>query len=168
VSFRVLNLAEARFECTFGKGCPGVCCRDGRPPIYPEDAARIGANLEKFLPRMRPIARKWLERDGFLTRRVKSGQPTLRVVDGWCIFFNEGCVLHAAGDAEGDKLRYKPAMCSLFPLEKNLRGEWYVRQKGFAGESWDLPCLDPSPKTAPAAESLREELALAGSFEQSG
>ena len=47
----------------------------------------------------------------------------MRVVDGWCVFFNQGCVLHKLGASEGDKFRYKPAPCSLnsFIAESRLR-----------------------------------------------
>ncbi len=153
----ILNLAEARFECTFGRGCDGVCCRDGRPPIYPEDFTAIQAAMATILPRLRADVRPMIERDGFLTRRRKAGQPTLRVAGGWCVFFNRGCVLHDLG--------VKPSLCAVFPLAKDLRGRWYVRQKGYLNEKWSLPCLDPAPGTPPAAESLRAEIALAESFE---
>ncbi|MCS6852003.1 MAG: DUF3109 family protein [Gemmataceae bacterium] len=161
----VTNLDEARFECTFGRGCDGICCRNGRPPIYPEESQRIRENLDKFLPGLRPAARKLIEKAGFLSGRQKYGLPMLRVVDGWCVFFNQGCVLHKVGAAEGDKFRYKPALCALFPLAKSERGEWYVRQKGYEGECWDLFCLNPEQTTVPARESLQEELALAARFE---
>ena len=153
----ILNLSKARFECTFGRGCDGICCKDGRPPVYPEEAAAIQAAMPAVLPRVRPEVRSLLERDGFLTRRRKAGQPTLRVARGWCIFFHRGCILHDLG--------LKPSLCALFPLQKDLRGRWYVRQKGYQGEAWDLPCLDPGPATPPAIESLRAEIALAESFE---
>jgi hypothetical protein len=87
------------------------------------------------------------------------------VVDGWCIFFHKGCVLHKVGAAEGDKYRYKPAPCALFPLARDEKDRWYVRQKGVKGEVWDLFCLDPKTSPLPAAESLREELALAAQYE---
>src|SRR5438067_1465891 len=48
VSLPILNLAEARFECTYGHGCDGICCRNGRPPIYPDDASRIDAKLPEI------------------------------------------------------------------------------------------------------------------------
>ncbi len=67
----------------------------------------------------------------------------LRVVDGWCVFFNQGCVLHKVGAAEGDTYRYKPAACALFPLARNDKDEWYVRQHGYEDEQWDVFCLDP-------------------------
>lgn len=156
MSFTILNLAEARFDCTFGRGCDGVCCRNGRPPIYAVEAARIGAKLSSILPALRPEARAVVERDGFVSRRQKAGQPAARVVKGWCVFFHRGCVLHHAG--------IKPAVCAMFPLAKDERDRWYVRQKGYSGEIWDLKCLDPAASSVPASESLREEIALVESF----
>ena len=85
----------------------------------------------------------------------------LRVVESWCIFFNRGCVLHQVGAAEGDKFRYKPAVCALFPVAKDEHDRWYVRQKGFNGEIWDLFCLDPQSTTVRAVNSARDEIALA-------
>jgi len=150
----VLNLHEVTFECTFGRGCEGVCCRNGRPPVSAEEAARLDANLGKFLPLMTPGARRAVEEGGYASRRVKAGMPMLRVVGGWCVFFNEGCVLHKVGAAEGDKFRYKPEPCSLFPLERDDADNWYVRQHGFKGEKWDLFCLAPGCSQVRAAESL--------------
>lgn len=164
-SLPVINLQEARFECIFGRGCEGICCRNGRPAVYPDEVARIDANRHKFLPLLRPEARALIERDGYLSRRRKLGQPMLRVVNGWCVFFNQGCVLHKVGAAEGDSFRYKPSLCALFPLAKNGRGEWYVRQWGYQGELWDLFCLSPTASSVPAAESLRSELQLAARME---
>src|SRR5207253_3769634 len=130
-------------ECVYGRGCEGVCCRNGRPPVAPAAAERIRANLDKFLPHLRPEAGAVVVKDGFVSKRTKRGQPMLRVVGGWCIFFHQGCVLHKVGAVEGDKYRYKPAPCGLFPLAKNDKGEWYVRQQGYDGEAWDLFCLAP-------------------------
>lgn len=92
----------------------------------------------------------------------------LRVVNGWCVFFNSGCVLHKLGAAEGDRFRYKPLACSLFPLDKHDRRGWYVRQRGFLGEKWDLFCLDPAASPQSAAVSLSAEVALIERYEQSG
>jgi hypothetical protein len=160
----VLNLREARFECIYGRGCEGICCRNGRPPVCADEVERIDAELPKFLPALRPEARRLVEMMGFVSRRRKRGLPVLRVVDGWCIFFNQGCVLHKVGAAEGDKFRYKPAACALFPLERDERDRWYVRQRGFNGERWDLFCLDPKASPVRAADSLREEIGLAQRF----
>ena len=161
LAFPVVNLAEARFECTFGRGCDGVCCRNGRPPVYDGEAERIVANLAKFLPELRHAARIAVERGGFLSRRRKAGQAMLRVAAGWCVFFNRGCVLHRIGAAEGDKQRYKPVVCALFPIAKDDRDRWKVRQKGYDGEIWDLACLDPAASPTPATLSLADEIALA-------
>jgi Fe-S-cluster containining protein len=163
-SLPVINLSEATFECIFGRGCDGICCQNGRPPVYPDEAERLDAHVEKFLPHMRPEARQVLEQNGYLSGRRKFGLPMLRVVGGWCIFFHQGCVLHKVGAAEGDKYRYKPSACALFPLARNDADEWYVRQQGYDKEKWDLFCLDPQASTKPAAESLEEEIRLAERF----
>lgn len=166
VALPVLNLAEATFECSFGRGCDGPCCREGRPMVYPDEVERISANLEKFLPHLRPAARAVAERKGYLvpTRR-RLGEPIMRVAGGACIFFNNGCVLHKVGTAEGDKYRYKPSICSLFPIQQDKHDRWYVRQRGYKRERWDLFCLNPANSPVPAAESLKDEIALAKRFD---
>jgi Protein of unknown function (DUF3109) len=164
----VTNLATATFECVFGRGCDGVCCRDGEPPVYPDEADAIRSALPRLLPLLRPEARALIEADGFLGDLHPGGLPKLRVSDGWCAFFNRGCVLHQLGAAEGDAFRYKPAACALFPLQKNDRDQWYVRQWGVEGERWDLFCLDPRHSARPAAESLRAELELARRYDEEG
>jgi hypothetical protein len=160
VRLSVVNLSEARFECTFGRGCAGVCCRNGRPPVYDDQAERISSQLPRLLPMMRPEAAALAATRGFMSRRRKSGTHTVRVVGGWCVFFNHGCVLHALGLNDGDKFRYKPFACATFPLERHPRGGWYVRQKGLLGEVWDLACLDPGGTQSPASTALAEELAF--------
>lgn len=161
ITLPVLNLPEARFECIFGRGCDGLCCQNGRPAVYPEEQRLIRKNLKKFLPELRPEAREVIEKQGYLSRRRKEGLPMLRVVEGWCVFFNKGCVLHKVGAAEGDKLRYKPAPCALFPVSRTLEGDWYIRQRGYQGEDWKLFCLDPASTSRPAGETLVEEIQLA-------
>jgi hypothetical protein len=163
-SLPVINLAEAKFECIYGRGCEGICCQNGRPGVYPDEIQRIEANLAKFLPELRPEARRVIEEQGYLSQRRKGGLPMLRVVEGWCVFFHQGCVLHKVGAAEGDKYLYKPAACALFPLARTEQGDWYVRQKGFEDEDWNLFCLDPRQSPVPAAEALREEIALAARY----
>jgi hypothetical protein len=161
LSLPVINLSEAKFECIYGRGCDGVCCQNGRPGVYPGEVERLDSNLHKFLPEMRPEARKLVEKEGFVSRRRKDGLPMLRVLGGWCVFFHQGCVLHKIGAIEGDKYRYKPAPCALFPLARTEQGDWYVRQKDFESEEWNLFCLDPASSPMPAAKSLREEIKLA-------
>ena len=71
----ILNLHEARFKCTFGRGCEGVCCREGRPPVYPEELENIAGNLTKILPYLRPEARSVVLRVGFLVPRRRRPRP---------------------------------------------------------------------------------------------
>ncbi len=161
----MINLESARFECTFARGCDGVCCRDGRPPVYSDEVQRIDDNLDRILPLLRAEAREAVDDCGYLSRRRKAGQPLARVVAGWCVFFNDGCVLHRLGAEEGDAFRYKPGVCAMFPLAKDQRDRWYVRQKGYKAEKWNLACLDPRSSSVPAAVSLRHETELVEGWE---
>jgi len=129
--------------------------------LYDDEVTRLDGKLPDILPLLRAGARELIEKGGYLSGRRKCGLPMARVVSGWCVFFNEGCVLHRIGAAEGDAFGYKPSICSLFPLDKGADGEWRVRQKGYDGEIWDLFCLDPGASGKPAAESLVAEIALA-------
>jgi hypothetical protein len=52
-------------------------------------------------------------------------------------------------------------MCTLFPLGKDEKGQWFVRQHGYKDESWDLFCLAPGASARPAADTLQEEVAFA-------
>jgi hypothetical protein len=162
----VVNAATATYECVYGRGCDGVCCRNGRPGVGPDEQAAIREALSRALPRLRPEARAAIEADGFLSRRTNRAGPMVRVAGGWCVFFNAGCVLHQLGVEDGDPYRYKPWQCALFPLDKE-KGVWYVRQWGVRGEEWDLFCLNPRHSPKRAAESLGPELALARKFENS-
>jgi hypothetical protein len=133
--------------------------------VYGEEARRIDENLHRILPLLRPEARAAVGKGGYLSRRRKAGQPMARVVAGWCVFFNEGCALHRLGAAEGAAFLYKPWVCATFPLAKDQRSRWYVRQKGYKGESWDLACLDPRSSVVPAAVSLQQETTLVEEWE---
>ena len=164
-SLPIANAGTATYDCTFGRGCDGICCKNGRPSVDPEEQARIRGVLARALPRLRPEARKAIEADGFLTNRTKLGQPTVRVVGGWCVFFNRGCVLHAVGAEDGQTFRYKPSQCALFPVERGDDGQWYVRQWGYRGEQWDLFCLNPNASPVSAAQSLQGEITLAHRYD---
>jgi hypothetical protein len=153
----VENLATATFKCVFPV-CGGICCRQGRPTVEPDEQARIDANLAKLLPLLRPGARKHVEKRGWLTRRIKGGLHTVAVQGGWCVFENGGCTLQKAGMLEGERWKYKPAACIRFPLDKDGDGPWYVRQRGHRGEAWDLFCLDPAETRTVAADSLADEV----------
>ncbi|MCE9562572.1 MAG: DUF3109 family protein [Planctomycetes bacterium] len=156
----VVNAKVATFDCVFGRGCEGICCKNGRPSVDPTEQETINAVMPRALPLLRPEARKVVEAEGILSNRTKLGQPMLRVVGGWCVLFNGGCVLHKIGTEDGDAYQYKPTQCALFPLEKGDDG-WYVRQHGYQGEKWDLFCLNPKESKRSAVESLAGELELA-------
>ncbi|MEZ6143501.1 MAG: DUF3109 family protein [Zavarzinella sp.] len=158
----VVNAHEATFECTFGRGCEGVCCKNGRPTVDEEEIERINDLLPEIMDQLVPAAQKLINKSGITSNRRKEGFPMLRVVNGWCIFFNKGCVLHRLGMEHGDALKYKPQDCSLFPLAFDYRTEeWYVRQHGTRGEKWnDLFCLNPANSKKKAATTLAAEIAL--------
>jgi len=151
------GLDTAHFECVFPT-CGGICCMNGRPPLEKQEDERIAQNLDKFLPHLRPEARERIESKGYLTKRKKEGLPSLAVVKDWCVFHNEGCVLHKVGASEGNKWKYKPWRCVAFPLERSPSGKWHVRQWGLKGEAWDLFCLNPKESPRLARETLREEV----------
>jgi hypothetical protein len=148
----ILNLTEARYECTYGRGCDGICCREGRPILYPEEIENLDANLPRIVPLLRPEAQAVVRRKRYMSDRRRLGHPVLRNVAGWCIFFNEGCVLHKLGESEGDRYRYKPAVCSLFPIQSDDGGNWYVgsaatrTRNGICSVSIRRTAHDPQPK----------------------
>jgi hypothetical protein len=51
------------------------------------------------------------------------------------------------------------------PIHADGDGNRYVRQKGYEREKWDLFCLDLNNSSRQAAESLRDEIALAQRYE---
>jgi hypothetical protein len=151
------GLDEARFECVYPT-CGGICCVTGRPPLEAGEAERSEQNMEKFLPHLRPEARDRVVKKGHLTNRRKEGLPALAVSKGWCVFFNEGCVLHKVGAEEGDKWKYKPWRCIAFPLERSGTKRWHVRQWKHRGEAWDLFCLNPRESRKTPRVTLKEEV----------
>jgi Fe-S-cluster containining protein len=167
LSLTVVNLASATFECIFGRGCEGICCKNGRPSVGKKEQARIKSVLKRALPLMRPDARELVDEEGYLSKRTKDGKPMVRVVDSWCVFFNEGCVLHKLGAEDGNSYQYKPVQCALFPLEKD-DGDWHVRQWDHNGEAWDLFCLNPKQSKQPAITALAAEIEMAKKMEAAG
>lgn len=160
VALPILNLNEATFECIFGRGCDGKCCQNGRPSVSAAEQRSIKKVMKRTLPLLRPEARELIEKEGYLSKRMKLGQPMVRVLDGWCVFFNKGCVLHQLGIEDGESYQYKPIQCALFPVEHH-KGEWYIRQWDYKDEDWDLFCLNPKQSKLPAAKSLNAEIELA-------
>jgi hypothetical protein len=158
----VANAETATFDCIFGHGCEGICCKSGRPSVNDAEQARILKQLPRILPLLRPEARAVIETDGIISNRIKLGQPMVRVAAGWCVFFNSGCVLHTLGAEDGDTFAYKPTQCALFPLEfDEERRDWFIRQWGYRNDQWDLFCLNPQASPKPAVDSLAGELTLA-------
>lgn len=157
----VENAATATFDCVYPT-CGGKCCKQGRPPVEPGEIARIEANLAKFLPHLREKARKVVNERGFMTRREKHGLRMMAVSEGWCVFENQGCVLHKVGAKEGDRFKYKPWACATFPLDRLEKTDgWYVRQWKLHGEAWDLFCLNPKESKKPAVSTMQGEIEFA-------
>ncbi len=157
----VENAATATFDCVYPT-CGGKCCKQGRPPVEPGEIARIEANLAKFLPHLREKARKVVTERGFMTRREKHGRRMMAVSEGWCVFENQGCVLHKVGAKEGDRFKYKPWACATFPLDRLEKTDgWYVRQWKVNGEGWDLFCLNPKESKKPAVSTMQGEIEFA-------
>jgi len=158
----VANLATATFDCVYPT-CGGICCMNGKPAIEPAEEQKIRENMDKFAERLRPEARALIARSGFLSEQKKEGRPMLKVSKGWCVFFKDGCVLHQVGAEEGDRFKYKPWRCALFPLTREAKGakpgEWFVRQRGQRGEAWDLFCLNPEESPKLAKDSMVNEVA---------
>ncbi len=154
----VQNATTAHFECVF-PGCGGQCCRMSRPPVEPAEERRISKALPRVLDAMRPEARAAVEKHGYLTdQKYKSERRMVRIAKEYCVFYNQGCVLHRLGAAEGDSTKYKPWVCVVFPLDTDPKGRWEVRQWGRPGEHWDLFCLNPKESKKTADETLAFEL----------
>ena len=165
-SLNVVNLENATFECIYGRGCDGICCREGEPPVGPSEAATIDAVLQRVLPMLRPEARAMIDADGFLGEPHANGEPKLKVSDGWCVCSSTraACCIKS-GPQMARPFRYKPSACSLFPLYKGDDENWHVRQWGHDGEEWDLFCLDPKHSRKRAADTLGPEMELAQKFD---
>src|ERR1700709_619376 len=63
------NADTATFDCTFGRGCEGICCRNGRPSVTPAEQAAMASVLPRVLPLLRPEAKKVMEAEGFVSAR---------------------------------------------------------------------------------------------------
>ena len=160
----VTNAATANFKCVFPT-CGGTCCRQSRPPVEPGEAKMIAKILPRVIDQLRPGARKAVEKRGFLTKRIKNKRQMLSIHDEYCVFYNQGCVLYRLGALEGDTTKYKPWVCTAFPLDTDAKGNWEVRQWGNKGEAWDLFCLNPKEQTKKAVKTLGLELDFVASLE---
>ena len=161
-SLTVVNAATATFDCSFGRGCEGLCCKQGEPSVSAAEQATIETVLPRLREHLRPAALKMIDEAGWLSGEIKLGQPMIRTEGEWCVFFNAGCTLHKLGMLDGDFAQYKPTQCVLFPLEPNGDGTWYVRQWHENDEQWnDLFCLNPANTPLKAVETLAPELIYA-------
>jgi hypothetical protein len=160
---QLANAATARFECTYGRGCEGVCCSNSTPPVDPDKQSLINGILPRVLPLLRPGARAMIEEVGYIDPdEVHEGNPSIRVESDWCVFFNKGCVLHQLGVEQGDSTLYKPVACYLFPIDRDSHGRWYVRQHGVDEEQWtELFCLAGTPDLPLAVDTLGFEMEMA-------
>ena len=159
----LLNAATARFVCTYGRGCDGICCKNSTPPVDPEKQQQINSILPLVLPLLRPGASKLISDIGYIDpEEAHEGNPSIRVEDEWCVFFNKGCVLHQVGADKGDSTLYKPVACYLFPIDHHSSGDWYIRQHGVDNEEWtELFCLAGTPDLPLAVSTLGFEMEMA-------
>ena len=130
-----LTWLTSRWECIFGRGCPGIyasapdngCCTLGAHFADAADEHRVGAwvrQLDAATWQRKPAARKggWVETDA-------DGERKTRVVDGACIFHNRpgfpgggGCALHRYALAHDLPLHEtKPDVCWQLPLRRLYR-----------------------------------------------
>ena len=130
-----LTWLTSRWECIFGRGCPGIyasapdngCCTLGAHFADAADEHRVGAwvrQLDAATWQGKPAARKggWVETDA-------DGARKTRVVDGACIFHNRpgfpggsGCALHRYALAHDLPLHEtKPDVCWQLPLRRLYR-----------------------------------------------
>lgn len=159
----LVNADTARFECSYGRGCDGICCSNSTPPVDPEKQQVINSVVPEILPLLRPGARAMIEQMGYIDpEEVHEGNPSIRVESDWCVFFNKGCVLHKVGADRGDSTWAKPVACYLFPIDHDSQGRWYIRQHGVDDEQWtELPCLAGTPDMPLAVTTLGFEMEMA-------
>jgi hypothetical protein len=130
-----LTWLTSRWECIFGRGCPGIyaagpdngCCSLGAHFADAEDEQRVAGwvqELDAATWQHEPAGRRdgWVDTDG-------DGERKTRVVEGACIFHNRpgftggsGCALHRYALEHGLPLhRTKPDVCWQLPLRRLFR-----------------------------------------------
>ncbi len=128
-----LTWLTSRWNCIFGRGCPGIfadrpddgCCTLGAHYSGPEDQARV----ESFAAEL--DSRQWQHRRvglaGGVSELDEDGDPRTRLVDGACVFLNRpdfpggpGCALHGMALQRGLALtETKPDVCWQLPLRRS-------------------------------------------------
>ncbi len=90
---------EEIFQC---RQCGHCCQGETTVSLDPEDIARLVAYLHLPLAEVRE---KYL--------RIAGRVVQMKIVDGHCIFFNEGCTVHSG----------KPWRCRQWPLHPSMLGD---------------------------------------------
>ena len=85
----ILNAATATFECTYGRGCEGVCCQEAVRRSNRKNGSESTLILPRLLPLLRPEAQSVVRKRGYLSSRQRFGHPIARNAAGWCVFFNQ-------------------------------------------------------------------------------
>ena len=140
-----LTWLTSRWQCIFGRGCPGVyaaapdtgCCTLGAHFSDKDDERRVGEAVRRLTPELwqfhpgrRAVRSDWVDTDDEGERKTVvleyDGQ------DG-CVFHNRadfataavsgaGCALHELALAEGrEPLETKPDVCWQLPLRRTFR-----------------------------------------------
>ena len=161
----IVNLDEARFECTFGRGCDGVCCKEGRPLVYPDEVGRIAEALEKLQVEAPPRGPGGRGEEGVPQRPASPGPPRPAQRRRLVPVLPRGMPPAPTRAGGRGQVPVQAGRLLLFPIQQDEHDRWYIRQRGFHRETWDLFCLDPRIHPRPAAETLVEEIALAKRFD---
>ena len=134
-----LTWLTSRWECIFGRGCPGIyagrpddgCCTLGAHFADRNDEKRVRRAVRQLTGELwehkAAGSAGWVE----VAAETADGQTTrkTRIVDGACIFLNSpgfpagaGCALHLLAHRQGrDITETKPDVCWQLPLRREFR-----------------------------------------------
>lgn len=136
-----LTWLTSSWNCTFGRGCPGVvagraddgCCTLGAHFSEPADEARVARAVARLTPGTWQYATTHADAWAVDDDEEPDDRRTA-VVDGACVLLNRpgwaasgpgrsaGCALHALALAEGrEPLQLKPDVCWQLPLRRTYR-----------------------------------------------
>lgn len=126
-----LTWLTSRWECIFGRGCPGIdadhpeagCCTLGAHFSDEADEARVARFVDQL------TAREWEAIDDDWIETTDDGERKTRVTEGACIFLNSpgfagggGCALHVLALAQGrSPVETKPDVCWQLPIRRTFR-----------------------------------------------
>jgi hypothetical protein len=126
------------YTCIYGRGCPGIrdepdpvraCCVLGAHYVDAEDRARVERMVDELGPAYMQFHAEARRRG--VTARSGADEYRTRVTDGACIFQNRagfptgpGCALHHYAVDRGEHhMTYKPEVCWLVPLRREISEE---------------------------------------------